>query len=464
MTAPGSEVQELKTLTLDTREGFKNPAAGIRLGQVRLSRAEWMHRRTDTYRFVDAKTVRVTMNFHVTIPQDTLILKGEPGHQQSVVPIMLLDKSILPYGFRVCDAQGKALPRLLDDECSLLEFHFLEFLAQTICGGPISDSLTRELRNITESRDLNGSVQYETMRAKNWTLTDAQARSLFGDTPDELSDLFRVSVKVFAGCHLLCVLVPGGPGKECMVEITNDAPYSVEHHWKKAWIPLLGWVDWPFTTTVPVGDPRSYHCEVWVPAGVEINPRSTGLAPTSPVPLTGRLGRCCYHLAAHNFAPGRDYELRLKFRGQLLGWLFATLVTCLTVLALLLTGSSLAAELVDAKTAKTGATGSTTPALNLTVLLTTIFLAVGAAAVTILAKSSTKSHALEDKMLAGVRVVAWCIPLVCFSASLILLSANTRACMALGFHVLIVIQWCLFVLILLPYMIRASRSVITRMR
>lgn len=315
MTTPDPEAPQ-QTLLLDNWEGFKDPAAGIRLGQLWLSRTKWLHRRTDTYRFVDAKTVHATTSFHVTIPQDALILKGDPGQDQSVVPLMVLDKSELQYGFHVCDAQGKALPRLLDDECYRLEFHFLEFLAKTLCGGPIPDRLTEELRNVTKSHNLNGSIQYNTMISTEWGLPRAQAHSLFSDTENALSKTFRISLKVLIGSHFLCVLVPGEPGKECMIEVSNDAPYKVERKWSTAWMPLLGWVDWPFKTNAPVGDPRSYHCEVWVPAGVEINPSSVGLVPTPPEPRSGRLGRCCYHLAAHNFTSGRDYELRLKLRGN----------------------------------------------------------------------------------------------------------------------------------------------------
>ncbi|MDJ0386291.1 hypothetical protein [Streptomyces sp. G-G2] len=379
---------------------------------------------------------------------------------------MLLDKASLSYRFHMCDSEGHSLPRLRSKECASLEFNFLNAVAESIIGGAIPktpwlpglpDGLTSAFRRITTSVIRDGEATYNLMHLTPWGLRSEQRDLLFGNANNPASEFFRISVKVLTECHILCALVPGEPDSECMVKITTDVPQSWSTVSGKPWreLPrLLGWTAWGYKIVPPVSDPRSYHCELWTPPGVEIDPRSPGLTPALPQPHVGFLGRHGFHLAAHDFGSGPEYILLLRLRSELRGWLPATLATCLAVLALLCVGRAESADLVAAKTS---GTSSGTP-LNLTVLLTTILLAVGAASITILAKSSSKSHALEDEMLAGLRGVSWCIPVVCFSAVLILFCVNSTERMECGFLVLLAVQCVILVLLILPWYIRRITS------
>ncbi|MFF3859202.1 hypothetical protein [Streptomyces sp. NPDC002209] len=461
--SPRAEGTRTETLTLADRNQFEDPDAGRRLGLNWLSRSQWMHRRVDTLELIDAEIVRCKIGFHFTIPSNGVILEGSTGQRQSVVPLMLLDKAKLSYRFCMRDSEGHTLPRLRSKECAALEFNFLNAITEAIIGEAIPqtpwlpglpDGLTSAFRRITTSTIRDGETTYNLMRSTPWGLRDEQHDLLFGESSNPASEFFRLSVKVLTECHMLCALVPGEPDSECMVKITSDTAHDWFLDRGKLWrgIPRrLGWVPLEFRIQPPVGDPRSYHCEFWTPSGVEIDSRSPGLTPALPKAHFGFLSKHGFHLAAHDFSNRQAYTLVLQLRSELTGWLSATLATCLVVLALLWVGRAKSPELVDAKNSTDALSG--TP-LNLTVLLTTIFLAVGAASITVLARSSSKTHALEDKILAALRGVSWCIPIVCFSAVLILFCVNSSERMKLGFLVLLLIQCAIFVLLILPSYIR----------
>ncbi|MBZ6476733.1 hypothetical protein [Streptomyces griseocarneus] len=415
----------------------------------------------DTFEFVDARTVRSTIAFHITVPDEAPVLKNMSGTQrQSMVPLMLLDKASLSYRFRMCDDEGHSLPRLRSRECSMLERHFLIAATEALIGDKIPrtpwladhpDGLASAFREITTSEYRDGERVYEEMRSQPWGLSLEQANRLFSERGS--ADFFRLSVKVLSGCHILCALIPKKPGTECMVKITTDLANNWDADRKRPWrgvFRLFGWETWKFMTTPPAGDPRSYHCEVWVPGGVEIHPRSRGLTPRPPELLKyheGYLGRHCFHAAAHGFTSDTDYRLDLKLRSRAVGWMLATLVTAVTVLVLLVVGYMKSGDLVIAKTGASSA-------INLVVLLTSIFLAVGAASITVLARSSSGAHALEDRMLVGLRGVSWCIPVICFAAVLTLFCINTSGNMECAFTVLFWAECLILALLLIPAAIR----------
>ncbi|WP_406178675.1 hypothetical protein [Streptomyces canus] len=379
---------------------------------------------------------------------------------------MLLDKAALSYRFHMRDSEGRSLPRLRSEECASLEFNFLKAVTEAIIHGEIPstpwngpqfpEGLTSAFRTITSNEIRGGERTYDDMRNLGWGLTPDQSGALFGDDDVEASEFFRTTVTVLAGCHMLCVLVPGNPGDECIIKINSDLSQAWPGKpWRRI-AKFLGWAMWEFRIVLAAGDSRSYHCEVWVPPSVEIDLHSPELTPIPPIPHVGYLGKNCFHLAASNFRSQR-YLLHLNLRAKISGWLSATLATCLSVLALLLVGLEKSGDLAEAK----ASAANSAPAVNLTVLLTTIFLGVGAAAVTILAKSSSGKHALDDKMLRGLRGVSWVIVAVSFSAVMILFCANTENSMQNGFWVLLLIQCSILLVTVIPVLIRIV-TVVTR--
>lgn len=449
----------LSPLTLTNRDALGRAEAGRRVGLSWLSRSEWMHRRVDTYEFVDSETVRCDISFHVTIPKHAAVLEEPSKNKQCLVPLMLLAKSAPPFRFQVSDASGRSLPRLRDEECATLEFNFLKAITESIIQREIPRTpwypefpagLTSAFQSITSREPRDGKRTFEEMRKMGWGLSSAQMAQLFGEGDAPPAAFFRISVKVLAGSHMLCALLPGEPGQEFIVKMSSDLPQTWPGKpWRRI-MQFMGWVAWEFRTNVSASDPRDYHCEIWVPASVEIDNRSPGLTPVPPHPQVKYLGKSCFQLAASNFE-GEYYLLHVKLRAKIGGWLSATLATCLAVLALLLIGKEKCGDLVAAKTVTRVGEG---PAINLTVLMTTIFLAVGAAAITILARSSSGKHALDDRMLAGLRGVSWGIVAVCLSAVLILFCAYEERSMRGGFVVLIYVQCVILVFTLLPIAIR----------
>jgi hypothetical protein len=375
---------------------------------------------------------------------------------------MLINKSALSFRLQVNDSSGVAISRLHHEECSTLEFNFLSLLAETIIGEEIPrerwseahpQGLLSALQRVTGYEARDGEQVYDLMRRHGWGLRADQWSRLFSD--GKTAETFRLSVKILAQSHVLCVLIPGSPGDEVVVKVESN----LRQAWPgKPWRRIsrfLGWSAWEFHwIDVPAGDPKSYHCEVWVPPGVEIETGKTGFSPIPPEPQTDFLGKSCFHLMASSFETGKEYALLLNLRVKFSGWLSASLAVCLAVLALLFVGNENSDGLVRAKKNPTGEGAA--PSINLTVLLTTIFLAVGAAVITILVKTSSGRHDLDDRMLTGLRMVSWGIVVVCFSAVLILFCANTQESMRNGFGVLINLQFAILALMLAPVAIRIA--------
>ncbi|MGA5559214.1 hypothetical protein [Streptomyces lavendulocolor] len=379
------------------------------------------------------------------------------------------------------DAEGRPIPRLRSKECGALEFSFLSTITESIIKSAIPktpwlpglpDGLTSAFRLITTSTPLDGQSAYEEIKSNAWGLSSDQINRLFGDIAKPASELFRISVKVLSEAHILCALIPEEPGTECIVKIDSDLPNIWESAKGKPWtgLPrLFGWQAWNYKVALPAADQKSYHYELWTPRGVSIDPGSQGVKPTPPEPHIGHLGRHAFHLAAHDFPGGREYTLSLRLRARIIGWVSATFATGLAVLTLLFIGVTTSSDLVAAKATRLPVSDEAGPSspLNLTVLFTTIFLAVGAAAVTILARSSEKSHALDDKMLGGLRFLSWGIPVVCFAAVLVLFCIDSRASMETGFKVLLWVHCGILFMILAPVAIRSvifTKQKVTAMR
>jgi hypothetical protein len=253
----------------------------------------WIHRRVETIRFVDERTVRRSVSVDFTLPVRELLpfeysphtemTRGaipeqgavissksqssshERAHPVYVVPIATLTKSVLT-AFDLRNEAGEVMPLLTRNENSRIAGAALSALADTYLS-TYSRSVTSDLRadlrtvaggDIDDARD---ALQ----RVLSPTGTDREERQLLAR-----SDLFNYWMRLLAESFLVLVRLDDRMSRR-VIKFSYEEPFPRVKDLTRFPFASLGWerVVLPWDTPGAAYAP-SYHFEVELPPDLEV--------------------------------------------------------------------------------------------------------------------------------------------------------------------------------------------------
>src|ERR1019366_7313417 len=344
--------------SVDCREG------GVVLWLLR-NPHKWVHRRVETFTFVDDRWARRRISLDCTIPaeiaeQDVSVL--------GCIPLALLAKRTLR-GFDLRDASGRALSLLTTEENSDIAYRTLMSRAEALCGGRVEDGVSDDLR------DTVGSAYWPSARALGRMYeapadephqVTAQRRVLMGD-PD-----FESILTELADNFMLLTPRLGTRNPRQIFKYSYEEPLRPEGDLLRRPLVLLrlagarlGLAGARLVLPVPAArSALSFHCEIEAPLGLEITKARLDRG-VSFTPKLGGLGRREKRARrrdakalnrsleardggglarAHLQMPRTDLEIGRRpkacvwLRSRRAGFLRPALVTCLLTSTLLVAG------------------------------------------------------------------------------------------------------------------------------
>lgn len=258
-----------------------------------LAPRSWIHRRVETVRFVDERTVRRSVSVDFSLPvrrllpfelsPHTEVTRREPApaaahppsarqssqHERShpvyVVPIATLTKSVLT-GFDLRNEAGEVLPLLTRSENSRIAGAALSELAETYLSAysrTVTDPLRADLRTVAggDIDDAHAALQ----RVLSPSGADREARELLAR-----SDRFNYWMRLLADSFLVLVRLDDRMSRR-VIKFSYEEPFPRVKELTRFRFGSLGWepVVLPWDTPGAAYGP-SYHFELELPPDLEV--------------------------------------------------------------------------------------------------------------------------------------------------------------------------------------------------
>ena len=224
---------------------------------------EWIHRRVESARFVDAGSIRRRVSVDLDLPDAEFRLE----ERRVLVPLALLEKQPL-VDLDVQDENGASLPILNADENAFVSWCLLSRVAQQVLTGmadlqgPVPSHILGDLRTIAGDST-------ERAEAKLATLED-------GPDPELRSALtipiFMEYATWLASRFLLIVEVHDDGRQHRVLKFSYTQPLerASGRRWQRLRA-MLGWTPAQFDADAPgVGEAQTYHFEFEAPPGLHI--------------------------------------------------------------------------------------------------------------------------------------------------------------------------------------------------
>jgi hypothetical protein len=93
----------------------REAVAGLGLRELLVNEAAWVHRRVETFEFLDESTVRRKMSVDLTLPEDNRLVRALFALEGPFVPLTTLRKTPLGH-LDVWTEDGRALPVLTTEQ------------------------------------------------------------------------------------------------------------------------------------------------------------------------------------------------------------------------------------------------------------------------------------------------------------------------------------------------------------
>lgn len=325
-----------------------------------LAPRSWIHRRVETIRFVDERTVRRSVSVDFSLPVRRLLpfefsphieitgrgLEGGPSvprqqppreraHPVYVVPIATLKKSVLT-AFDLRNEAGEVLPLLTRNENTRIAGAALTELAETYLSNysrSVTEPLRVDLLTVAggDIPDARGALD----RVLSPSGSDREARELLAR-----SDRFRFWMSLLAESFLVLVRLDDRMSRR-VIKFSYEEPFPRIRDLVTFPLGSLGWqrVVLPWDAPGAAYGP-SYHFEVELPTDLEVLSceMHTGDGRGNVQLIEGSAERRA-HVYVSNLARDANAQVRVATRARRPGILRAApAVACLT--ALMLTGGA----------------------------------------------------------------------------------------------------------------------------
>lgn len=235
--------------------------------RLALTFGKWVHRRNETFTFLDADTVRRRMSIDFSLPEGRGLVDGDTV----LIPLTLLDKETLR-NFDIRDEEDRALSVLTTEENSDVVVRGLAVLLSSLVE-PGEKVDLHTLRSIVAEQDVDVAVKNaEDALAAKGTLGVVIANE---DSEDARSTLTGL-IQQLAGAFVLLAPLRYQPQQRRLIKLNYDAAhggqrsgdlgsqaYSAANRFLSTF-GLLGRVE--EFAELEVGLGASYHCEAVPPA------------------------------------------------------------------------------------------------------------------------------------------------------------------------------------------------------
>lgn len=386
--------EETPVLTFESRADALSEAnilyVAAATGNAWESRERWMYRRVDSYNFHNSISTHCRASIDFIIPDVAPAIRRADGIEYRIVPLMLVRKEEVSIHFDLHDEQGRSVCRLRDEEAARIGGGMLLWLATFITNrrldkgdDPHSNCFRESLTEIASlKRNSWSEDDWAALKEKACFLSDDERRALF-DSED-----FNNVVNYLAHSTLLCALVSGRAGDSRILKIG----YDTRDTWERAPSVRIGYEALELYFPMVAQDPMTYHIEVDVPDGIDI--QQAAVVPKEVARVRERVVDECAHFIIDSCPPGEQLQLCVRMRVARAGWLSEAFVAGLVVAGLLIF-TGVAAKYVERSDRPND------PKTDHIFLAGTVFLAVAAALITLLARN--EEHQLRAAMLRYLR-------------------------------------------------------------
>jgi hypothetical protein len=344
------------------RSGRPDPysTAGVVMLPLLLAPRSWIHRRVETIRFVDERTVRRSVSVDFSLPVRRLLpfefsphiemtrqgpetstsgsvvrqsLPQERAHPVYVVPIATLKKSVLT-AFDLRNEAGDVLPLLTRTENSRIAGAALMELAETYLnnyGRSVGDMLKADLRGVAGGDIDDARAALE--RVLHSVEPDKEARELLAR-----SDRFNYWMRLLAESFLVLARLDDRMSRR-VIKFSYEEPFPRAKELMRTPFASLGWRPAVLPWDAPgAAYGPSYHFEVELPSDLEVLSceMHTGDGRGTSQLIVGAPERRA-HVHVANLARDATAQVRVSTRARRRGILRAAPAVA-TLNALMLTG------------------------------------------------------------------------------------------------------------------------------
>jgi hypothetical protein len=304
---------------MSTREGDPDLQAGALVFLLLRRPTDWIHRRVESIRFIDDRTVERRVSIDFTLP---------PWATVPWVPLALLRKEKLR-SFDLRSANNESVPVLTRHQNGSVAFNALKAEAETAIGGAVPQDIQRELEVISTGSSGPANAAYTRLR----TGSTAAHRSLAG------SRALVAFANLLVGNFILLAAVDSPPGVRAILKFCYEETLPEREESFMNALTWLGWRRFPIDFAAPaVADSSSYHFEIEAPQDVDISAASLRAEHTEFGSSTDLDGgeRKRVHLYLSDVPYGSAGKVSVLLRAQRAGFLRAALTTTVLTAGLLI--------------------------------------------------------------------------------------------------------------------------------
>lgn len=238
----------------DPSDSSDTPLGEILL-ELSLRVPEWVHRRVETVRLIDAWSVRRS----VSVDFDVTELDGLPGIPD-VIPLAYLVKEPLR-DFNLRGESGETLPMLTKDQNGLHAFTSLLTYADALAGPSLPAEIVEDLRTIATEKT---EVAKARLRHFETGITPLHTELMEDPTFEQL-------VNTFSRNFILLVDLSGTAPHRRVIKFSYTEALTWPERGFHRLPSNMGWVPTPFQFDVPsIAEAKSYHFEFTAPSGLGI--------------------------------------------------------------------------------------------------------------------------------------------------------------------------------------------------